>query len=117
MEQALYILSKNVLGQNITNKIYPVVKQVAVGFTQVGEGLETIGGVLPSPLAAIRDTITKVTATSAEEEKEEFSPYYEDYYDGGYVAQPSNGNENQLTNFCIAFKAFLFPFLIFIACN
>ena len=47
VDEALYILGKNLLGQNVTDRLFPIAKQVVTGFNQVGEGLSTIGGVLP----------------------------------------------------------------------
>ncbi len=47
VEEALYVLGKNLLGQNVTDRLFPVVKQMAVGLGQVGEGLGTITNALP----------------------------------------------------------------------
>ncbi len=47
VEEALYILGKNFLGKNVTDRLLPVVKTVAKGVGQVGEGLSTFGQLLP----------------------------------------------------------------------
>ena len=48
VEEALYILGKNFLGRNVTDRILPIAKQLSVGLSQVGEGLNTIGEAIPS---------------------------------------------------------------------
>ena len=52
VEEALYVLGKNLLGRNVTDRIFPVAKQVAEGFGQVGAGIETIGDAFP-PLPTV----------------------------------------------------------------
>ena len=47
MEEALYILGKNVFGRNVTDRLFPVAKTLAKGMGQVGEGLSTFGELLP----------------------------------------------------------------------
>ena len=47
VEEALYILGKNFLGKNVTDRIFPVAKTIAKGMGQVGEGLTTFGELLP----------------------------------------------------------------------
>jgi hypothetical protein len=47
VEEALYILGKNILGRNVTDRLFPVAKTLARGVGQVGEGLSTIGELLP----------------------------------------------------------------------
>ena len=34
VEEALYVLGKNLIGRNVTDRIFPVAKQLAVGFNQ-----------------------------------------------------------------------------------
>ena len=48
VEEALYVLGKNFLGRNVTDRLFPIAKQLSVGFNQVGEGLNTIGDLFPS---------------------------------------------------------------------
>ena len=52
VEEALYVLGKNLLGRNVTDRLFPVAKQVAQGFGKVGEGLTTISYALP-PLPSV----------------------------------------------------------------
>ena len=52
VEEALYVLGKNLLGRNVTDRLFPVAKQVAQGFGKVGEGLSTISYALP-PLPSV----------------------------------------------------------------
>ena len=52
VEEALYVLGKNLLGRNVTDRLFPVAKQVAQGFGKVGEGLTTISHALP-PLPSV----------------------------------------------------------------
>ena len=47
VEEALYVLGKNVLGRNVTDRLFPVAKTLAKGMGQVGEGLSTFGELLP----------------------------------------------------------------------
>ncbi len=42
VEEAFYVLGKNLLGENVTDRLLPVAKRVAVGLGQVGKGLGTI---------------------------------------------------------------------------
>ncbi len=49
VEEALYVLGKNLLGQNVTDRLLPLAKQVAVGLGQVGQGLGTITNAIPLP--------------------------------------------------------------------
>lgn len=49
LEEALYVLGKNILGQNVTDRLFPVAKQMADGFGMVGDGLATITGAIPLP--------------------------------------------------------------------
>ena len=49
VEEALYVLGKNLFGRNVTDRLFPVAKQVAEGFGQVGKGLETISDAIPLP--------------------------------------------------------------------
>ncbi|XP_023344466.1 uncharacterized protein LOC111713755 [Eurytemora carolleeae] len=46
VEEALYIIGKNVLGTNVTNRLLPVVAKFTKGVGLVGEGLNTIGGAI-----------------------------------------------------------------------
>lgn len=48
MEEALYLLGKNFLGKNVTDRLFPVAKTLAKGMGQVGEGLSTFGELLPA---------------------------------------------------------------------
>ena len=47
VEEALYVLGKNILGKNVTDRIFPVAKTIAKGVGQVGQGLSTFGELLP----------------------------------------------------------------------
>ena len=38
---------KNILGKNVTDRIFPVAKTIAKGVGQVGQGLSTFGELLP----------------------------------------------------------------------
>ncbi|TRY69152.1 hypothetical protein TCAL_02181 [Tigriopus californicus] len=49
LENAFYTLGQNVLGQNMTEQLFPVAQQMATGFGQIGEGLSTIGNAIPLP--------------------------------------------------------------------
>ncbi len=52
MEEALYILGKNLLGRDVIDKISPVAKKFANGLGQIGQGMSTIGETLP-PLPTV----------------------------------------------------------------
>ena len=47
VEEALYVLGKNIFGKNVTDRIFPVAKTIAKGVDQVGQGLSTFGELLP----------------------------------------------------------------------
>ena len=47
VEEALYVLGKNILGKNVTDRIFPVAKTIAKGVGQVGQGLSTFGELIP----------------------------------------------------------------------
>ena len=47
VEDALYVLGKNIFGENVTDRLLPVAKRVAHGFGQVGDGLATITEAFP----------------------------------------------------------------------
>ncbi len=65
VEEALYVLGKNLLGANVTDRLFPVAKQMAVGFGQVGDGLATISDALP-PLPTVEFDQTGVRLRTAE---------------------------------------------------
>lgn len=44
----MYVLGKNILGKNVTDRLFPVAKTLAKGMGQVGEGLSTFGELLPA---------------------------------------------------------------------
>ena len=46
VEEALYIIGKNVLGTNVTNRLLPVAAQLTHGLGLIGHGFNTIGGVI-----------------------------------------------------------------------
>ena len=46
VEEALYIIGKNVLGTNVTNRLLPVAAQLSHGLGLIGHGFNTIGGVI-----------------------------------------------------------------------
>ena len=75
VDEALYILGKNLLGQNVTDRLFPIAKQVVTGFNQVGEGLSTIGGVLP-PVAL---PTGKLITTLGSCEGKSITRHWEDY--------------------------------------
>ena len=52
VEEALYILGKNILGRNVTDRLFPAAKILAEGVGQVGQGFSTIGQLLP-PLPTV----------------------------------------------------------------
>jgi hypothetical protein len=52
VEEALYILGKNLLGRDVIDKISPVAKKFANGLGQIGQGMSTIGETLP-PLPTV----------------------------------------------------------------
>ncbi len=52
MEEALYILGKNILGRDVIDKISPVAKKFAQGLGQIGQGVSTLGETLP-PLPTV----------------------------------------------------------------
>ncbi len=84
VEEALYVLGKNLFGQNVTDRLFPVAKQVAQGFGKVGEGLNTISNALP-PFPAVEFDSSGVrikTATSSDQQ--ETTGVGSEYpYDGG----------------------------------
>jgi len=47
VEEALYVLGKNILGKNVTDRLFPVAKTLAKGMGQLGDGLSTFGELLP----------------------------------------------------------------------
>ena len=47
MEEALYVLGKNFLGKNVTDRLFPVAKTLAKGMGHIGDGLSTFGELLP----------------------------------------------------------------------
>jgi len=46
VEEALYVIGKNVLGTNVTNRLLPVAAQLTRGLGLVGAGFNTIGGAI-----------------------------------------------------------------------
>ena len=46
VEEALYVIGKNVLGTNVTNRLLPVAAQVTRGLGLVGQGFNAIGGAI-----------------------------------------------------------------------
>ena len=52
VEEALYILGKNLLGRDVIDKISPVAKKFAAGLGQIGQGVSTLGETLP-PLPTV----------------------------------------------------------------
>ena len=49
VEEALYIIGKNVLGTNVTNRLLPVAAQLTHGLGLIGHGFNTIGGAIRGP--------------------------------------------------------------------
>lgn len=67
VDEALYILGKNILGQNITDRLLPVAKQVADGFEQMGEGFDTITNALPLPTVEFDEQGVRVKTVNEDE--------------------------------------------------
>ena len=55
MEEALYVLGKNILGKNVTDRLFPVAKTLAKGMGHIGDGLSTFGELLPAPVELGKD--------------------------------------------------------------
>ena len=69
VEDAWYTVGKNLLGRNVTDRLFPYAKQVAVGLGQVGEGLSTIGNAIPIPTVEFDEKGLRVkTLPDAEDE-------------------------------------------------
>ena len=55
VEEALYVLGKNILGKNVTDRLFPVAKTLAKGMGHIGDGLSTFGELLPAPVELGKD--------------------------------------------------------------
>ena len=76
VEEALYVIGKNLLGQNVTDRLFPVAKQMAVGLGQVTEGLETIGDAFP-PLPLVEFDASGVRVKTIPHEEKEATPHHQ----------------------------------------
>jgi len=56
VEEALYVIGKNILGRNVTNRLLPVAAQLTRGLGLVGHGFNTIGGAVMGEKKRSSDT-------------------------------------------------------------
>ena len=70
MEEALYVLGKNILGKNVTDRLFPVAKTLAKGMGHIGDGLSTFGELLPAPVEFGDSALTLLPSSLVVDEDE-----------------------------------------------
>ena len=70
VEEALYVLGKNILGKNVTDRLFPVAKTLAKGMGHIGDGLSTFGELLPAPVELGDSALTLLPSSLVVDEDE-----------------------------------------------
>jgi len=94
VEEALYVLGKNILGKNVTDRLFPVAKTLAKGMGHIGDGLSTFGELLPAPVEFGDSALTLLPSSLVVDEDEYTRQQEEAAYEASLLAtRPRQGQQ------------------------